>query len=339
MLMIEHSERGATMMVSRLWRTVVADLPHQSTVMRQWYRAIEEWRTVLRVRLIAGQEASRSVFAPAVEAMRTAGMEITETTSVGEVDLVHGRFPGFEVSLMWKFGVFFLILDSGPDPAPDTSRSVADQFVPYLEDETSRSAGSQQGVRDSEFVSRAIEAQSRQYQDRDANAWEHERSLQEELRVQLDGLERRFREADICRELLRGWLAAPGGILITMGIVSVIWPIVPAFATICILYGLLVTLACRSFPGNGLLLRWSKRIILSLAILVLIFGVAAWIWRTQELLAYGCIALGVILVLGSIWQNRNITRALRNGVSRDDLLNSWASLMSDTKVSCRMRFR
>lgn len=337
MWVIEHSEYGATMMVSRLWRMTVADLPHPSTVMRQWYRAIEDWRTVMRVRLIAGQEAPRSVVAPAVEAMRAAGIEIAETASVEDADLVHGTFPGFDVSLRWSAGVFFLILDSGPDPAPDESRGPADQFVRYLEDEPSTSEGPQPGVRDSEFVSRAIETLSRAYQDRDSMAWKLERNLKEELQGHLDGLERRFREADLCRELLSALLVAPGALLIIMGIFSVFRPIVPVFATICVLYGVLATLAWRSFSDTGILLQWSKRIAISLTIPVAIFGIAAWIWRTQELLAYGCIALGVLLVLGSIRQNRNIARALRNGVSRDDLLSSWTRMMSDMKVRYRMR--
>lgn len=317
-------EEMALSVLHQLWPLIAGDLPHPLKVMRQWRLDIDDWRTVARLRLIAGQQASRASAVRAVEAMRNAQMTIVETSSGPHGELVHATFHGVRISMFWHTGMFFLIADAGPAPALWTG-GPAEDFVPYIEAE--KAVGAWRHIHDSETTAQRVTELARQYRKQDNILWKYQTDLRTELERDLEILRLRFEEAEICRRSLFSLLTFPGLLMIIAGITSIFRPIMTPIGGVCVVLSVLCIVLCMSVRNAGFLLGWTGRTIISWQVPIAIFGIVALIWKQQELLAYVCIMVGAAVIAGSIYHNRSLSRALENGVSADRLLTQAASRM------------
>ncbi|WP_228001494.1 hypothetical protein [Nocardia australiensis] len=144
------------MRLSRLWRTFTGDLPHPSEIMRQWFLGEDAGQPVVRLCLVAGQEAPHSVLVQAAAAMRSEGVVINHLVQEVFGGAVHGKVGDDDIRVQWGngSGIVLLIVTGVSWLLSEAEREDLsyglDQFTRYREGDTyTDDGGPSPRVRDS----------------------------------------------------------------------------------------------------------------------------------------------------------------------------------------------
>ncbi|MCC3313739.1 hypothetical protein [Nocardia africana] len=129
---LEDIEQDATAKLSRLWRTVTGDLPHPPHIMRLWFRAEDPGEPVVKVCLVAGQEAPPGVLAQAATVLRDEEDAFAES-GPAPGGVVQGRIGADDIRVHWSDGIVLVIMTGAARPVDEALPATLDQFVPYPE--------------------------------------------------------------------------------------------------------------------------------------------------------------------------------------------------------------
>ncbi|MEV5649582.1 hypothetical protein AB0L57_15145 [Nocardia sp. NPDC052254] len=129
---LEGIEHDATARLSRLWRTITGDLPHPPQIMRQWFRGENPGQPMVRLCLVAGQEAPHAILAQAATVIRREGNRIDERVPASG-GVVHGKIGDDDIHVRWSDGIVLVVITSESGPVSEALPAGLDQFVPYRE--------------------------------------------------------------------------------------------------------------------------------------------------------------------------------------------------------------